>query len=96
MNVIDAMMNGIEPSYDQLGIAYMLMGDAPVSNIKPDGTKEEAGDAWVEGLGAHLMIVAPHPTIYSSMSDDPNGGPWVMWPGTPFQHIMIPIDSYPE
>jgi hypothetical protein len=22
-----------------------------------------------------------------------NGGPWVMWPGTPYAHLMIPIDS---
>jgi hypothetical protein len=27
-------------------------------------------------------------------TDPLSGGPYVMWPGTPFEHVMIPI--YPE
>ena len=26
-------------------------------------------------------------------TDHRNGGRWVMWPDTPFAHIMVPIDS---
>ena len=26
-------------------------------------------------------------------TDHLNGGPWVMWPDTPYRHLMIPIDS---
>ena len=97
MNLIDAMIAGTEPTYDKLGIAYMLAGDAAVSNIEPMGTKEDAGDQWVEGLGAHLMLLAPDPALYDNISTDPNnGGPWIMWPGTPFAHIMVPIDAYPQ
>ena len=48
-------MNNKKPSYDKVGIAYMLAGDAPISNITPAGKKED-GD-WVEGLKAHLMIL---------------------------------------
>ena len=97
MNLIDAMINGTEPSYENIGIAYMLMGDAPVSNVSPGQSKEEAGDQWVEGLGAHLMLLVPDPALYDTVSTDPNnGGPWVMWPETPFAHIMVPIESYPE
>jgi hypothetical protein len=22
-----------------------------------------------------------------------NGGPWIMWPDTPYAHIMIPLES---
>lgn len=96
-NLIDALMNGTEPTYENIGIAYMLAGDAPVSNVAPDGTKEEAGDQWVEGLGAHLMILVPDPAQYDNISTDPNnGGPWVMWPDTPYAHIMVPVDSYPQ
>jgi hypothetical protein len=29
-------------------------------------------------------------------TDSKNGGPWVMWAGTPYAHLMIPIDSYPQ
>lgn len=97
MNLIEAMMNETEPSYDKLGIAYMLAGDAAVSNIHPTATKEESGDHWVEGLGAHLMLLVPDKAAMEHVSTDPNnGGPWVMWPDTPFAHIMVPIDAYPE
>jgi hypothetical protein len=94
LNLLDALMNNKMPSYDKVGIGYMLAGDAPISNIKPDGKKED-GD-WVEGLKAHLMILVPDHSMYDNISTDPNnGGPWIMWPGTPYAHIMVPIDSYP-
>ena len=94
-NLIDALVNNKEPSFEKLGIAYMLAGDAPVSNIRPGGEKSE-GD-WVEGLKAHLMILVPDKSMYDNIPTDPeNGGPWIMWPGTPYEHIMVPIDSYPN
>ena len=95
LNLIKALQAGKDPTYDKLGIAYMLAGDAPVSNIKPGGKKED-GD-WVEGLKAHLMILVPDQSMYDNISTDPeNGGPWIMWPDTPYAHIMVPIDSYPS
>ncbi len=73
----------------------MLAGDSPVSNIKPGGKKED-GD-WVEGLKAHLMLLVPDQSMFDNISTDPNnGGPWIMWPNTPYAHIMVPIDSYPR
>ncbi len=34
---------------------------------------------------------------YTCLPDIPdNGGPWIMWPDTPYAHLMIPIDSYPK
>lgn len=95
LNLLNALQEGKDPTYDKLGIAYMLAGDAPVSNIRPGGKKEN-GD-WIEGLKAHLMILVPDHSMYDNISTDPeNGGPWVMWPGTPYAHIMVPIDSYPS
>jgi hypothetical protein len=95
VNLLDALTNGKEPTYDKLGIAYMLAGDAPISNITPGGKKED-GD-WVEGLKAHLMLLVPDHSMFDNVSTDPtNGGPWIMWPGTPYAHVMVPIDSYPE
>ncbi len=94
LNLLDALSNGKNPTYDKVGIAYMLAGDAPISNITPAGKKED-GD-WVEGLRAHLMLLVPDHSSFDNISTDPNnGGPWIMWPGTPYAHIMIPIDSYP-
>ena len=32
---------------------------------------------------------------YEGISTDPNnGGPFVMWAGTPYAHIMVPIESH--
>ena len=96
LGFIDALFNGREPSYTTLGTAYMLMGDTQVSNTDPAATEEMTADEdWVKGLGAHLMMLVPDKNALSNISTDPyNGGPWVMWPDTPYAHVMIPIASY--
>ncbi len=94
-NLLNALTNDTEPTYDKLGIAYMLAGDSPVSNITPTGV--EADGDWVMNLKAHLMILVPDHAMFDNISTDPsNGGPWIMWTNTPYAHIMVPIDSYPE
>jgi len=64
-----------------------------------DGTvhrKGTKGDDWVEGVGAHIMVLVPNVETFKNVStDSKNGGPWVMWADTPYAHLMIPIDSYP-
>ncbi len=38
------------------------------------------------------MILVPDPAMLEGISTDPdNGGPYVMWKGTPYAHIMIPV-----
>ena len=94
-NFLSALTNKKKPDYDKVGIAYMLVGFAPKSNITPAGKKED-GD-WVENLKAHLMILVPDHKMFDNISTNPNnGGPWAMWTGTPYAHIMVPIDSYPS
>ena len=47
--------------------------------------------------GAHLMIIVPDRASFDNVSTDPqNGGPWIMWPDTPYAHLMVPIDPYPN
>lgn len=78
------------PDLEGVGISYMLAGDEGASNTDPYGTKENSTD-WVVS-GPHLMILAPDPAMLDGMTDDPNtGGPWVMWKGTPYAHIMVPV-----
>jgi hypothetical protein len=92
----EALKNKRPPTYTQVGIAYMLQGDRPVSNTDPFATAPKPGDDWVEGLGAHVMVLIPDQASMKNIpTDSKNGGPWVMWAGTPYAHIMIPIDSYP-
>ena len=96
LNFKDALKNKKKPTYTQVGIAYMLQGDSPVSNTDPFAKERRPGDDWVEGVGAHVMVLVPDLAALKNMStDSKNGGPWIMWPDTPYAHLMIPIDSYP-
>lgn len=95
-NFMDALKNKKKPTYTQVGIAYMLQGDRPVSNTDPYATEPKPGDDWVEKLGAHIMVLVPDvDTLKSLPTNSKNGGPWVRWAGTPYAHLMIPIESYP-
>ncbi|MEE9230619.1 MAG: hypothetical protein V3U86_07930 [Acidobacteriota bacterium] len=78
-------------STDRIGISYMLQGDALVSNSDPYATDKNNGDVWIQE-GPHLMIVVPDPGTLDGLPTDPhNGGPYVMWKGTPYAHIMVPV-----
>ncbi len=95
LGFIKALCSGREPDYTTFGTAYMLMGDSPVSNTNPAATEKTTDADWVVGLGAHLMMLVPDKNALRTISTDPyNGGPWVMWPDTPYTHVMIPIASY--
>ena len=91
---LDAYMNKTKPSYNQVGVAYMLMGDAEVSNSDPFASKKTNDADWVTGLKAHLMILIPNVKSLDSFSNEwRKGGPWIMWNDTPYEHLMIPIES---
>ena len=97
LNFRDARKNKTKPTYTQVGIAYMLQGDSPVSNSDPYAKAPKPGDDWVEGLGAHIMVLVPDVEALKNVStNSKNGGPWIMWPDTPYAHLMLPIDSYPS
>jgi len=95
LEFLDAYANQREPQITEIGIAYMLAGDAAVSNTDPYATEPTGPDDWVPGVPAHLMMLLPDPSQLASISYDfRNGGPWVMWPDTPYAHIMVPVESY--
>jgi hypothetical protein len=92
LDFLDAYVNQTEPSYTEVGFAYMLMGDTPVSNSDPYATERTTDDDWVTHVGAHLMMILPDRSDLDGVSTDHrNGGPWVMWPNTPYAHLMIPV-----
>lgn len=92
MNFLEAYVNQTEPSYSEIGFAYMLMGDTPVSNSDPYATEPTSEEDWVTHVGAHVMMLIPDRAYLEGISTDHrNGGPWVMWPDTPYAHLMIPF-----
>jgi hypothetical protein len=92
-----AQATDYQPS--DLGLAYMLAGDPPgggASNIDPFATAATADNQWVTE-GPHVMILVPDPALLEGISTDPDsGGPYVMWKGTPYAHIMMPTGPRPE
>ncbi len=74
-----------------MGFSYMLQGDMPVSNVDPFAAGPTADNEWLPNAGPHVMILVPDARMLEGISTDPhNGGPWVMWKGTPYAHIMVP------
>ncbi|HEV3091911.1 MAG TPA: hypothetical protein VGX91_10795 [Candidatus Cybelea sp.] len=79
---------------DATGFVYMLAGDNGASNSDPYATAPADGNHWVK-TGPHVMIVgASVKSMGYPMSLDPDATrPYVMWPGTPYAHLMIPVST---
>jgi hypothetical protein len=92
MKWADAWQNKKEYAAESLGISYMLAGDGGASNIDPYAEGPTDDNEWIRE-GAHLMILAPAALLEAYPTDPHNGGPYVMWKGTPYAHLMVPIGS---
>lgn len=77
---------------DKLGISYMLMGDDGASNTDPYATGKTADNHWIV-TGPHIMITgAASKSMGLTEAKDPDPRkPYMMWPGTPYEHAMIPV-----
>lgn len=86
-----AWMTRTKPDIPSVGFGYMLQGGTDASNTDPYATAPAPGADWVKA-GPHVMMVIPNPAALESLPTDPNnGGPWVMWKGTPYAHVMMPV-----
>ena len=88
----DAWQNKKEYASESLAISYMLAGDGGASNTDPYAEGPTDDNEWIRE-GAHLMILAPAALLEAFPTDPHNGGPYVMWKGTPYAHLMVPIGS---
>ena len=83
-----------EPAPQKLGFIYMLNGDNGTSNTDPYATEETPDNNWIK-TGSHVMIVGAE--AKSMMQGYPRDAkpepakPYVMWPGTPYEHLMLPV-----
>jgi len=92
MGWIQAWLGKQTPATDKVGLMYMLAGGTDASNTDPYATKPTAENHWVS-TGPHLMVVgAPSLlTAYPKSADPDTSNPYVMWAGTPYEHLMIPV-----
>jgi hypothetical protein len=92
----DGWMNKKDPQVKNVGLAYMLKGDKGTSNTDPYAKTATPDNQWVVS-GPHVMVVLPDPSQLDALPTDPwNGGPWVMWKGTKYAHIMMPTVPTPK
>lgn len=90
---LEAYLGHKTPPAGKVGLMYMLAGGTDASNTDPYAAKPTATNHWIK-TGPHVMIVGADASFYDSYpkSADPDThSPYVMWAGTPYQHLMAPI-----
>jgi hypothetical protein len=87
-----AIMSKQNPPEGKVAFAYMLKGGSAASNIDPFATQPPAGSAWLED-GPHVMIMnSPDMMALYPTGEKPDPTlPYVMFPNTPYAHLMIPV-----
>ncbi len=92
MDFIKAFIGGNPPATKRVGLAYMLNSQWAASNTDPVAKGPTPDNQWHEG-GSHLMLIVPDPAMLSWFPTEPapEGGAYVMWPDSPYVHLMIPI-----
>jgi len=92
MEWLEAYIAHKTPQRDKIGFVYMLRGGSDASNTDPFASKPADGH-WV-ATGPHVMVIGADPAFYAAYPSGPNPDttlPYVMWAGTPYQHLMAPV-----
>ena len=79
------------PPANNVGLMYMLAGGSDASNNDPMGPSQ-AGGQWIK-TGPHVMVVGAEllNKLYPSDDKPDTAKPYVMFGGTPYAHVMMPI-----
>lgn len=94
MGFMSAMMKKETPKVSHAGVGYMIApGGAWGSNTDPYASKPTADNDW--GYDPpHVMLLVTDPASLNGVPTSRESGvPWVMWKGTPYVHIMVPVAS---
>lgn len=89
-----AWINKTDPPTGDVGFAYMLQGGSTPGNLDPYATEPPEGEDWLDEP-PHVMIfnLSELPEDYPNPGANPDvSQPWVMWPGTPYEHLMLPVE----
>lgn len=88
----DAWAAQTVPDLVAIGFSYWLKPSLAASNDDPSLMAPGPGQDWIPHppeftvhLPEELLAMAAFPT------DQQSGGPWIMFAGTPYAHLMVPI-----
>ena len=86
-----AWMGKADPPPGKIGFGYMLAGGSD-SNTDPFATEKTADNHWVI-TGPHVMIFNAGDMMagYPDAADPDPTMPYVMYAGTPYAHLMLPV-----
>lgn len=93
MEWIHGYMNQTDVQIDRIGFGYMLQPPgAGGSNLDPYAEGPTETNEWLESGTPHIMMIVPDEAMLEGLPTHPDeaDGPWVMWRGTPYVHVMIP------
>lgn len=87
-----AWIGKTEPPKAKVGFMYMLEGGTDASNTDPYATAPTADNNWVK-TGPHVMVMNAMDMMagYPTDAKPDTSKPYVMWSGTPYAHLMIPV-----
>jgi hypothetical protein len=89
----EALAAQTEPVTLRPGISYMLAGGLG-SNTDPYATGPTDDNDW-HADGPHIMILVPDlSTLEGVTSEHQSGGPYVMFPNTPYAHLMVLVEPH--
>jgi len=91
---VDAWVHHAAPPANTVGIMYMLEGGTDASNTDPYAKQPTQDNDWIK-TGPHIMVVGSKDVLagYPSGQKPDTAAPYVMWAGTPYAHLMVPIKS---
>jgi hypothetical protein len=91
MSMIGSMMAKQPPAMKGVGYAYMLTTDDWESNTAFGEKGPTPTNGW-HHVGSHVMVAYPDKAALAGLPTTPSkDGPYVMWPTTPYAHVMWPV-----
>jgi hypothetical protein len=87
-----AWMGHKPPPEATTGVIYMLEGGTDASNTDPFAPTPTAENDWIK-TGPHIMVVGSKDILAGmpSGAKPDTAAPYVMWAGTPYAHLMMPV-----
>ncbi|HEX6011840.1 MAG TPA: hypothetical protein VFY87_08580 [Geminicoccaceae bacterium] len=88
----EAWIGRAPPPEGKVGFMYMLATGSDASNTDPYAQAPASGNHWIE-TGPHVMVVGAKGMMggYPRAADPNTAQPYVMWPDTPYEHLMLPV-----
>jgi hypothetical protein len=92
LDLLEALMaKKSPPPRSKVSVLYALQGLYPGTNEDPLAPPEEQAKHVQTDGGPHIALLVPDAKVFEGITTNPQEGrPWVMYKGTPYEHLMVP------